>query len=93
MARMIPEKISSATKSYAEKALFQIFEKSLSDDYVVFHGAWWQHIGYIVQDREADFIIIHPDRGIIILEAKLLRCSRMRGSGTISRSRDLRIPS
>lgn len=24
----------------------------------------------IVQDREADFIIIHPDRGILIVEAK-----------------------
>ncbi|NQE35402.1 nuclease-related domain-containing DEAD/DEAH box helicase [Microcoleus asticus] len=70
MARMIPKKISSTTKSNAEKTLFQIFEKNLSDDYVVFHGAWWQHIKYIVQDREADFIIIHPDRGIIILEAK-----------------------
>ena len=70
MARMIPKKLSSRTKSYAEKTLFQIFEKNLSDDYVVFHGAWWQHIKYIVQDREADFIIIHPDRGIIILEAK-----------------------
>jgi hypothetical protein len=70
MARMIPKKLSSTTKSNAEKTLFQIFEKNLSDDYVVFHGAWWQHIKYIVQDREADFIIIHPDRGIIILEAK-----------------------
>ena len=70
MARMIPKKLSSTTKSNAEKTLFQIFEKNLSDDYVVFHGAWWQHIKYIVQDREADFIIIHPDRGILILEAK-----------------------
>ncbi|MGB8691002.1 MAG: NERD domain-containing protein [Microcoleus sp.] len=70
MARMIPKKLSSTTKSPAEKTLFQIFEKNLSDDYVVFHEAWWQHIKYIVQDREADFIIIHPDRGIIILEAK-----------------------
>jgi hypothetical protein len=70
MARMIPKKLSSTTKSYAEKTLFQLFEKNLSDDYIVFHGAWWQHIKYIVQDREADFIIIHPDRGIIILEAK-----------------------
>ncbi|MEG4008128.1 NERD domain-containing protein [Microcoleus sp. Pol11C1] len=70
MATMIPKKLSSTTKSYAEKTLFQIFEKNLSDDYVVFHGAWWQHIKYIVQDREADFIIIHPDRGILILEAK-----------------------
>jgi hypothetical protein len=70
MARMIPQKLSSTTKSYAEKTLFQIFEKNLSDDYVVFHGAWWQHIKYLVQDREADFIIIHPDQGILILEAK-----------------------
>jgi len=70
MARMIPKKLSSTTKSNAENTLFQIFEKNLSDDYVVFHGPWWQHIKYIVQDREADFIIIHPDRGIIILEAK-----------------------
>jgi hypothetical protein len=70
MARMIPKKLSSTTKSYAEKTLFQLFEKKLSDDYIVFHGAWWQHIKYIVQDREADFIIIHPERGIIILEAK-----------------------
>jgi Nuclease-related domain len=70
MARMIPQKLSSTTKSYAEKTLFQIFEKNLSDDYVVFHGAWWQHIKYIVQDREADFIIIHPERGILIVEAK-----------------------
>ena len=70
MARMIPHKLSSTTKSDAEKTLYQIFEENLSADYVVFHGAWWQHIGYIVQDREADFIIIHPDRGIIILEAK-----------------------
>jgi hypothetical protein len=70
MARMIPEKLSSTTRSKAEKTLFQIFEKNLSDDYVVFHGVWWQHIKYIVQDREADFIIIHPERGILILEAK-----------------------
>ena len=70
MARMIPKKLSSRTKSYAEKTLFQIFEKNLSDDYVVFHGAWWQHIGYVIEDREADFIIIHPDRGILIVEAK-----------------------
>ena len=70
MARMIPQKLLSTTQSNAEKTLFQIFEKKLSDDYIVFHGAWWQDIKYIVQDREADFIILHPDRGIIILEAK-----------------------
>jgi hypothetical protein len=70
MARMIPAKLSSSTNSNAEKKLFDLFAKNLSDDYIVFHGTWWQHIKYIVQDREADFIIIHPDKGILIVEAK-----------------------
>ena len=70
MARMIPSKLSPTTKSNAEKKLFKIFAEDLSNDYIVFHGAWWQHIKYVVQDREADFIIIHPDKGILILEAK-----------------------
>lgn len=67
---MIPEKLSSNIRSGAEIKLFEIFQKQLSDDYIVFHSTWWQHIGYIIQDREADFIIIHPDKGILILEAK-----------------------
>lgn len=70
MARMIPKKLSTITQSNAEKKLFDIFAKNLSDDYIVFHGTWWQHIKYVVQDREADFIIIHPDKGILIVEAK-----------------------
>ena len=70
MAKMIPKKLSPTTKSNAEKKLFQIFETELSDDYVVFHSAWWQHIGYVIEDREADFIIVHPEKGILILEAK-----------------------
>lgn len=70
MARMVPEKLSSTTKSNAERKLFHIFAKNLSDDYIVFHGSWWQHIKYVVQDREADFIIIHPKKGILIVEVK-----------------------
>ncbi len=67
---MIPKTLPKTIRSNAEKKLFDIFEKELSNDYIVFHGTWWQDIKYIVQDREADFIIIHPDKGILILEAK-----------------------
>lgn len=70
MAQMIPRNFPSIIKSYAEKKLFDIFHKHLSDEYIVFHGTWWQHIKYVVQDREADFIIIHPKKGILILEVK-----------------------
>jgi hypothetical protein len=40
MARMIPQTLSTTTKSYAEKKLFEILEKELDDDYIVFHSAW-----------------------------------------------------
>ena len=71
MAKMIPQTLSPKTKSLAEKKLFEIFEKQLGDDYIVFHGAWWQApLKYIIQDREADFIIVHPEKGILILEVK-----------------------
>lgn len=70
MARMIPQNIARATRSNAEKILFRILEENLDDNYVVFHSAWWQSIKFIVQDREADFIIVHPEQGILIIEAK-----------------------
>lgn len=70
MVRMIPQNLPKTIRSNAEKTLFNIFVKELSDDYIVFHGTWWQHIKYIIQDREADFIIIHPNKGILILEVK-----------------------
>lgn len=67
---MIPENLPKTIRSDAEKKLFNIFEQRLSDQYIVFYSTWWQYIGYIIQDREADFIILHPDKGILILEAK-----------------------
>jgi hypothetical protein len=70
IAKMIPHNLPKTIRSNAEKILFKIFAEELSDDYIVFHGTWWQHIKYIIQDWEADFIIIHPDKGILILEAK-----------------------
>ncbi len=70
MAIMIPQTPSITTKSNAEKKLFAILEKELDKDYVVFHSAWWQAVKYVIQDREGDFIIVHPEKGILILEVK-----------------------
>ena len=70
MARMIPQTLSTKTKSLAEKKLFEILEKELDDGYTVFHSAWWQAVKYVIEDREGDFIIVHPEKGILILEAK-----------------------
>ena len=70
MARMIPQTLSTTTRSYAEKKVFAILEKELDDDYVVFHSAWWQADKYYMQDRESDFTIVHPEKGILLLEVK-----------------------
>ncbi|NMF59840.1 nuclease-related domain-containing protein [Pseudanabaena yagii] len=36
----------------------------------VFHSAWWQADKYYIQERESDFTIVHPEKGILLLEVK-----------------------
>jgi hypothetical protein len=72
MARMIPAHLRSDTQSPAERKLYVAFKEQLPDSYTVFHQVSWQtrnpRAG--ARDGEADFVIVHPDRGIMILEAK-----------------------
>jgi len=72
MARMIPAHLRADTRSPAERKLYVAFKDQLPDTYTVFHQVSWQtrnpRAG--IRDGEADFVITHPDHGIIILEAK-----------------------
>lgn len=72
MARMHPSPIRPDTQSYAERKLYAAFEEQLSDDFDVFHSVAWQvrdpRAG--VEDGEADFVLAHPDSGILIVEVK-----------------------
>lgn len=72
MAKMFPRQPRSSTKSRAELGLFEIFAKHLSDDYHVFHAVEIQVPRQRggVDDYEIDFLIAHPQRGIILLEVK-----------------------
>ena len=72
MARMFPNILNPDTDSRAEIQLFELFEKELPLAYHVFHSVAWQaRTGrYGAKDGEADFVIIHPQLGILILEAK-----------------------
>jgi hypothetical protein len=72
MARMFPEQPDSETKSQAERTLFFAFQKDLPEEYVIFHSIAWQvyDISNGVRDGEADFIVAHPELGVIILEVK-----------------------
>lgn len=72
MARMYPNQLDPDTESPAERLLYQSFREGLDDSYTVFHSVAWQALdgNRRRRDGEADFVIAHPDRGILVLEVK-----------------------
>lgn len=72
MAKMFPSIINPDVVSQAEKTLYNLFSSHLPDDYMVFHSVAWQSRSEIhgARDGEADFVIVHPRLGILVLEVK-----------------------
>lgn len=72
MARMYPARPRVETKSQAELKLYHAFREALPDDYVVFHSVAWlaRDPRSGAQDGEADFVVAHPARGVLVLEVK-----------------------
>lgn len=72
MAKMYPSSISPDVPSKAERLLYGLLANNLSDDYLVFHSVAWQSRSeiYGAQDGEADFVIVHPEQGILVVEVK-----------------------
>lgn len=72
MARTIPNHPHPDTKSQAELDLFAAFKSQLSSEYTVFHSVAWQLRSQYgdVQDGETDFLITHPNFGILVIEVK-----------------------
>lgn len=72
--------------SAAERQLFDLFKKHLGDDYSVFHGVVLQvpRKGGGINDREIDFLIAHPDYGLLTIEVKggLIRIDGAKGQWT-----------
>lgn len=62
------------TKGRAEKILYGELKHGLGEDYVVIHGRRWiepgSHRGHKGKQGECDFIILHPSKGILVIEAK-----------------------
>jgi hypothetical protein len=72
MARMYPQPMHPDTRSYAERKLYTAFQNQLPNDYSVFHSVWWQVRDTTggARDGEADFVVAHPDFGILVVEVK-----------------------
>ncbi len=90
MARMVPPQPSLLTESSAERLLFAELARQLPADYTVLHGVkWLARKGGRLRDGEADFIVAHPQHGILVLEAKGGAISRDGATGQWwSRDRD-----
>ncbi|HEY3116015.1 MAG TPA: ATP-binding protein, partial [Chloroflexota bacterium] len=73
MARMVPFPMLPTTSS-AERRLYEGFLAQLADEYVVYHSVDWvlgaPEPGAGPIQGEADFLIAHPDDGLLVLEAK-----------------------
>lgn len=69
---MYPKHLSAQTRSAAERKLFGLLEHNLDDKFTVFHSVAWlsRRHGGKAYDGEADFLIAHPDLGILVLEVK-----------------------
>lgn len=69
---MFPDPIQPETESPAERLLYERFREALDDDYQVFHSVAWQGLDRErrARDGEADFVVVHPERGVLMLEAK-----------------------
>ena len=75
MARMVPFPMLP-TESAAERRLYEGFLEQLDDSYVVYHSVDWvmaPRAGRPLEhpeQGEADFVIAHPEDGVLALEAK-----------------------
>lgn len=76
MAVMFPSQISAASRANrSERMLFDYLKRQLPDDYAVYHG-----LQYIEPSRaregEADFLVLHPTKGMLVIECKGAGVSR-----------------
>ena len=97
MAQMYPRALlDDDVKSAGETKVFQALELGLDDAWEVFHSVGWvrRDPGQGARDGEIDFVLAHPERGIVCLEVKGgdLECRhgewRRRREGGWERARD-----
>jgi DNA polymerase III delta prime subunit len=71
MARMIPQVDPSTIANRGERELYARFSRQLPRDWTVRHSfafCWFE--GRFLRETEIDFVIVAPNRGVMIVEAK-----------------------
>lgn len=73
MARMIPDVDPATVEHSSEEPVYRALRDQLPDEYVVLHSyPWlrpWRGEGALAEG-EADFVVLHPEKGLLVLEVK-----------------------
>src|SRR5260370_24135634 len=75
MANMSPQGLPASRKSAAEEKLFNLLRDHLPKNYFVLWSIDWtaprpSGYGGGTQESEIDFLVLHPEKGILVLEVK-----------------------
>lgn len=72
MAKILPKVDPSQLEHPSEAPVYTALRDQLSDDYTVLHSYPWlrRWRGEALVEGEADFVILHPARGMLVLEVK-----------------------
>lgn len=71
MAHMIPSQCPPETASQAEKDLFEALRHGLDRHYTVIHSVPWLSDEHRrLREGECDFLILHPEHGMLAVETK-----------------------
>ena len=72
MARMLPDVDPAQLEHTSEEPVYVALRDQLGPDYVVLHSYPWLRPwrDEALAEGEADFVVIHPERGVLVLEVK-----------------------
>lgn len=76
MARLLPDplppEVLTDPRRAGERRVFEALKTGLNDEWHIFANVSWcradEHEGF--QDGEADAVVVHPDKGMVVLEVK-----------------------
>ncbi|ARP64271.1 hypothetical protein A9K65_013425 [Mesorhizobium sp. WSM1497] len=68
----LPQQVRDDPLRSAEVKVFDLLENQLGDDWTVFYSRPWLGITPYGEEKdgEADFVVVHPDRGLLTIEVK-----------------------
>src|SRR5690242_9402114 len=77
MVKIYPEELPNHVRSNPQKSaevrLYDLLSQQLHGNWTIFYGVAWlglTAINGIPQDGETDFIVAHPDHGVLLIEVK-----------------------